>query len=95
MNDIEKQHLFEQFGKKLTYEREQRGYSLQEFSAMTGIGLIKLKNIEQGAIHTRLDALVAIMQVLNMKASELLGEIPNNEDKGNPQKQNTLYRVLD
>jgi transcriptional regulator with XRE-family HTH domain len=77
MNDIEKQHLFEQFGKKLTYERERRGYSLQEFSTMTGIKLIKLRNIEQGAIHTRLNALVAIMQVLDMTASELLGEIPN------------------
>jgi transcriptional regulator with XRE-family HTH domain len=94
MNDIEKKDLFEQFGRKLTYEREQRGYSLQEFSLMTGIKPLKLRNIEQGAIHTRLDALVAIMQVLDMTASELLGEIPNNKDDGHS-KKNTLYRVLD
>jgi len=89
MNDIEKQRLFEQFGRKLTHEREQRGYSLQEFSTMMGIKLIKLRNIERGAIHTRLDALVSIMRVLDMTASELLREIPNNKGDGNSERQNT------
>jgi transcriptional regulator with XRE-family HTH domain len=89
MNDIEKKDLFEKFGRKLTHEREQRGYSLKEFSLMTGIKPAKLRNIEQGAVHTRLGALVAIMQVLDMKASELLGEIPSNKGDGNSERQNT------
>jgi transcriptional regulator with XRE-family HTH domain len=78
MNDIEKKHLLEKFGRKLAYERELRGISQQAFSAMTGISLIKLRNIERGVIHVRLDSLVAIMQALDMTAPELLEEIPNS-----------------
>lgn len=77
MNDIDKKHLLEKFGRKLTYERELRGLSQQALSGMTGISLLRLINIERGTVEVRLNVLVALLTALDIKASELLEEIPN------------------
>jgi transcriptional regulator with XRE-family HTH domain len=64
-----------ELGKAIREARVQRKMSIQDLHYEARISLPALTNIEHGRIYTRLDTLLKICQVLQVKPSTLFGVV--------------------
>lgn len=64
-----------ELGKAIRDARVQKRMSIQDLHYEARISLPALTNIEQGRIYTRLDTLLKICQVLQVKPSALFGVV--------------------
>ncbi|SEC51408.1 transcriptional regulator, XRE family with cupin sensor [Rhizobiales bacterium GAS191] len=67
-----------QFGERIRQWRRERGHTLEEVSAMTGIGASTLSKIETGRSGASFTTLIRLSRGLNLSVDELTGAVPNS-----------------
>ena len=69
---MEQDDLLLKFGQRLTYLREQRGLTIDELSARSGIDSPEIARIENGEIDFQVTVVYALAKGLGMKPSALV-----------------------
>jgi len=72
MTAKEKQKIQAGFAKHLNHLRKQKGYSLRELAARSGLEFSQVQRIEKGKINFAISTLMALVEGLNITPSELL-----------------------
>ena len=66
-------------GERIKYHRKRQRYSQDQLGKLAGIEQVIISRIERGTRACRVDELVAIAKVLQMKPSEFLEEAEKQE----------------
>jgi transcriptional regulator with XRE-family HTH domain len=73
MND--KERILQKFANNLKKIREDKGLSIRQLAASSGLEYSQLQRIEKGKVNFALTTLVAIAQGLEMEVSELFDKL--------------------